>query len=276
MTAFFDLRATHNPHRWHLPIEPRVTVGHPENAFMFGGVGLAAGVTAIERTCERPVIWASAHYLSYARQGAILDIDVWEPVQGKTVTQARANGHVGDNEVLTVNAAVGFRPNAPTDQWPEAPAAPPPLDCPEAAAHPGEHRGLHERLEIRIASGRFGGDRSIKGRDPDGRMMLWLRPRDPHPIDAGMLALFGDYLPSCVGNAVGMPLGMTSLDNTIRFGRIEPTEWVLCDARVSLAHGGFIHGAMHMFSQSGRLMAIGSQSMILRGLPQMEDGAPFT
>ena len=40
-------------------------------AFMFGGVGLAAAVGAMERTCERPVIWATAQYLSYARPPSV-------------------------------------------------------------------------------------------------------------------------------------------------------------------------------------------------------------
>jgi acyl-CoA thioesterase-2 len=268
MSSFFDLRSTHNPHRWYLPIEHRVTVGHPDNRFMFGGIGLAAGVSALEQTCKRPVIWATAHYLSYARLGQVLDIDVWEPVQGKTVTQARVVGHVDDNEVLTVNAALGVRPGALDDQWPQAPAAPKPEDCPERPHHAFESNSVHDRLEIRVASGRFGADPLIGERDPDGRMMLWIRPREDYPIDAHMLALFGDYLPSCLSNAIGKPVGVTSLDNTIRFGEITPTDWVLCEARISRAHGGFAHGAMHMFSRDGRLMATASQSMILRDMPR--------
>src|SRR5690606_17314204 len=240
----------------------------------FGGAGLWAGVTAIQRTCERPVIWATAHYLSYARLGQILDIDVWEPVKGRTVTQARAIGHVDDNEVLTVNAAVGHKSGTPTDQWLRAPVAPPPQDCPSAPVYPDQAGSLHARLDIRVASGRHGADQTIQGRADDSRMMLWLRPRGGFAIDAGMLALFGDFLPSCVNHAIGIPTPMTSLDNTIRCGRIVPTDWVLAEARTSMAHGGFVHGELRMFSQAGVLMAVGSQSMIMRGLPPWEDGAP--
>ena len=43
MTAlFFDLRATHNPHRWFMPVDPSICVGPPGNLFMFGGVGIYA------------------------------------------------------------------------------------------------------------------------------------------------------------------------------------------------------------------------------------------
>ena len=36
---FLGLEATHNPHRWVLPIEPRVCTG---GNFLFGGCGLGA------------------------------------------------------------------------------------------------------------------------------------------------------------------------------------------------------------------------------------------
>ena len=62
MTAplFFDLKPTHNPHRWYLPLTPAVCVGPRDNLFMFGGVGMASAIVALERTCGRRVIWATA------------------------------------------------------------------------------------------------------------------------------------------------------------------------------------------------------------------------
>ena len=62
--SFFDLRATHNPHRWVLPVVPSLCVGPPGNVFLFGGVGLAASIAAMEGTTGRPLIWATAQYLS--------------------------------------------------------------------------------------------------------------------------------------------------------------------------------------------------------------------
>jgi len=66
-TPFVSLTATHNPNRWYLPLEDDLCVGPPGRSFMFGGVGMAAAIQAMERTCERPVIWATAQYLSFAR-----------------------------------------------------------------------------------------------------------------------------------------------------------------------------------------------------------------
>ncbi len=96
-------------------------------------------------------------------------------------------------------------------------------------------------------------------------MTLWIRPRGGnYPIDAAMLAVMGDYLPGGIGNAVGLPTFGTSLENTILFGLVEPTEWVMCDIRIALVQHGFAHGTMNMFSEGARLMAVGSQSVIVR------------
>ena len=127
-SEFFDLRATHNPHRWFLPVTREVVVGHGVEPFLFGGVGMAAAVRAMERTTERPVIWATAQYLSFARLGQVVDLDVWVPSAGRHTSQARVIGHVRDHEIITVNAALGERPGRIAGQWLQAPAAP----CPAA------------------------------------------------------------------------------------------------------------------------------------------------
>src|SRR4051795_1544712 len=114
---FFDLRATHNPHRWFMPLTPDVCVGRPDEMFMFGGVGLASAIGAMERTTGRPLIWATAQYLAYARPPSVVDLDVWVPAAGKYNSQARVIGHVGDKEIFTVNAALGARPSELSGQW---------------------------------------------------------------------------------------------------------------------------------------------------------------
>ena len=114
---FFDLRATHNPHRWFLPLSEDLCVGPPGDSFMFGGVGMAAAISAMEGTCGRPVIWATAQYLSFARPPSVVDLDVRAPTRGHYTTQARVIAHVGDREILTVNAALGARPGDISHQW---------------------------------------------------------------------------------------------------------------------------------------------------------------
>jgi acyl-CoA thioesterase len=262
----FELKATHNPHRWYLPLSEALCVGPAQNRFMFGGVGLAAAIRAMEQTCARPVIWATAQYLPYARPSSIVDLDVWTPARGHSTSQVRVIGHVGDKEIFTVNAALGARSSEISHQWVQAPDAPAPEDCPPAHHWRGEPDDLHSRIEMRVAKGRYGfaapseDDRFSE----DGRLILWMRPKDGQPIDSGMLAIFADHVPSGIGNALGMNAGGNSLDNTIRFRRIAPTDWVLCDIQIHGVHAGFGHGAMRLFARDGELMATASQSVIVR------------
>lgn len=267
---FFDLRATHNPHRWYMPITPTVCVGPPDRQFMFGGVGLASAIAAMERTCERPLIWATAQYLSYARPGSVVDLDVWVPAHGKHNSQARVVGHVDDKEIFTVNAALGARPSEFSGQWAQMPDAPPPQDCELAEHWRGAGDDLHSRIEVRIAKGRYG-SRLEGDPAPDGRSLLWIRSRDRIAVDAAMLAVMADFVPSGVGNALGRNAGGNSLDNTIRIRRIVPTEWVLCEIKIDGMHNGIGHGAIHLFAEDGELMATGSQSLIIRVRKSSED-----
>jgi len=260
---FFDLRPTHNPHRWFMPLTPQVCVGPPDKQFMFGGVGLAAAIESMERTCERPVVWATAQYLSYARPGSVVDLDVWVPAQGHNISQARVIGHVGDREIFTVNAALGTRPLDLAHQWARAPEAPPPADCPATPHWRGQGDNLNSRMEVRLARGRTGAalDGSLS---EDGRLLLWVRPKEGFAIARGMLAVIADFVPMGFANALGRSGGGNSLDNTIRFVNAVPTEWVLCDIQIHAIQSGFGHGSMHLFAESGDLLATASQSVILR------------
>jgi acyl-CoA thioesterase len=261
---FFNLRATHNPHRWFLPLSDSLCVGPPGKLFMFGGVGMAAAIAAMEGTCGRPVVWATAQYLSYARPPSIVDLDVWTPAHGHYTSQARVIAHVGDREILTVNAALGERPSDISGQWVQAPSAPPPEACEESHRWREEQEDLHSQIEVRVARGRHGPRSEVGLPLEDGRLVLWLRPRGGHAVDSTMLAIMADHVPSGISAALGRDAGGNSLDNTIRFRHIVPTRWVLCDIRIQGVHGGFAHGDMRLFAQSGELMATASQSMILR------------
>ena len=261
---FFDLRATHNPHRWYLPLTPSVCVGSRDNLFMFGGVGMASAIVALERTCGRPVIWATAQYLSYARPPSVVDLDVRVPAAGKYNSQARVISHVGDKEILTVNAALGARPSDISKQWLTMPDIARPEDCEPAAHWRGGGDDLHSRIEVRVAKGNYGGTQAGGEPADDGRLLLWIRSREGLPADSSLLAIMADFIPGAIGNALGLNAGGNSLDNTIRYRRIVPTEWVLCDIRITGVHGGFGHGAMYLFAEDGELMATASQSLIVR------------
>ena len=229
---------------------------------MFGGVGMGAAVSALERTCGRPAIWATAQYLSFARPGSTVDFDVRAPAQGRLISQARVVGHVDDQEIIAVNAALGQRPGDISDQWVQAPPAPPPEDCDIIPRWRSVAGDLHGRFERRLVSGRYQGP-NVEGRG-DGRVVIWTRRVDGQPIETVALCVIADFLLSAVTDAIGELAGGTSLDNTIRFARQEPTEWALCDMAIESVQHGVVHGVMRIFTPSGVLLASASQSAILR------------
>ena len=257
---FLGLEPSHNPYRWHLPVTPGLSTG---GGFLFGGCGLGAAIAALEGTTERPLVWATAQYLSYAQPPSVVDIDVHVAVSGRQSSQARAVGHVADREIFTVNAALGSRPLDIDATYVTPLDVPAPEDCdPRPLRIPGEE-SIMSRLELRLASARAWED--LQGSPAvGGRSALWARIPDLLEPSAATLAILGDYVPFGIGQALGAFAGGNSLDNTLRVRRIVPTEWILLDIQVDGIANGFGHGTVHLFAQDGTLMASASQSTIVR------------
>jgi len=244
--------------QWRLPVVPKTTGGRGS---LFGGVGLAAGVIALQQATDKPIIWATGQYLSITQQPAVLDLEVLLPAIGHNVTQGRVVGHLGDREIITILGACGARPSVAHGMWQTMPDAPAPHDC-EPVAHDPATNSLHLHVDVRVARGMYGfsGTGTPSG---DDRSMLWVRMPDVEH-DAGALAIIADYMPSALGNALGHVTSCTSIDNTIRFANMVPSEWILCDNRIEYIGNGFGYGSVNMWSQTGELMATASQSMIVR------------
>lgn len=261
---WLGLRATHNPMRWVLPVTPGISTGH---GFLFGGCGLGAAITAMESSTGRPVVWAAAQYLSYANPPSMLDIDVTVAVAGRAITQARAVGHVGDTEILTVNAALGTRDLDASGVWVHPPDVKPPDECAPRNLQPWHLEGdgsIMSRLDMRLANARPWeeiDDHPV----PDGRSALWARMPDLLDTSSGAaLAILGDYVPFGIRQALGRVGGGSSLDNTLRVYRLVPTEWVLVDIRIHAVAHGFGHGVVHLWAEDRTLLATASQSTIVR------------
>lgn len=245
---------------WHMPVAPGLVTG---GSFLFGGAALAGVVAAMERVAGRPLVWATAQYLSYARLGESMTIEVVLAAVGKHITQARGVGRVGDREILTVNAALGSRDFEHSATFDVAPKVPPPADI-----APREHRHpvagtIHEKLDQRLVIGRE--LEQLDGTPSDGRSVMWARIPDVLTgIDAASLAVLGDFVPMGIGQALGVRGGGNSLDNTLRVVRLVPTTWVLLDIRIDAVERGFGHGSVRMFAEDGTLLATASQSCIAR------------
>lgn len=257
---FLGLHATHNPQRWYLPVTPGISTGYP---FLFGGCALGAAIEAMERTTGRPVIWATGQYLSFAHPPEIMDIDVTIATHGHRVTQARAIGHVGDREIVTVNAALGQRPSDEFGVWPVRPDVPAPDACPPRQSRFSDGPSLFTRLDLREAAARSW-DELDGTPSGDGHAALWARIPDLSEMAAGALAILGDHVPFGISQALGMHGGGNSLDNTLRIVRLVPTEWVLLDVRIDAVADGFGTGTVFLWAEDGSLLATASQSTIVR------------
>lgn len=258
-TEFLGLTPTHNPMRWYLPITEGIAT---RERFLFGGCGLGAAVAAMEAACDRPVVWATAQYLSFAMVGSIMDLDVTVAVAGKRTSQARVVGRVGDREILTVNAALGSKQIPIDEQYRTFPDVPAPEGCPRREGLVEDSNSIMTRFDMRLAVGtpwnRFDGTQKLA----DGRSALWVRMPDVD-MCAAALAILGDYVPFGISQSQGNWIPSNSLDNTIRVQRLVPTEWVLCDVRIDGIHGGFGHGSVYLWSEDATLLATASQSAVL-------------
>lgn len=265
---WLGLQPTHNPHRWFLPVTDGIAT---RGRFLFGGCGLGAAVAALERTTGRPLVWATAQYLSFAMIDDVVDLDVTVAVEGRATTQARVVARVGEREILTVNGALGSKEHPARGQYVTFPDVPAPDRCPPRPARPEDERSIMTRLDMRLAKGQQWDD--LEGFPvTDGHSALWVRlpAHDTSKIEvsAAALAILGDYVPFGISQSQGTWWPSNSLDNTIRIVALVPTEWVLVDIRVEGIAGGFGHGTVYLWASDGALLATASQSALLRSQPR--------
>jgi acyl-CoA thioesterase II len=230
--------------------------------FLFGGCGLAAGIVALEEHAERPAVWATAHYLSYAPIGSTVTVSSTLAVVGRSVTQARALATIDGKEILTINGALGTGSLSADVPWVAMPDVPPPEQCRPRRMPRGFGESVFEHIDSRVAIGRPFED--LDGTPGSPHSALWAKvPGHLEPC-AATLAIFGDFVSGSTSEPLGRRTMGTSLDNTIRVATLEPTEWVLCDIHMHAMSGGFGQGIAFLFSERGTLLATASQSILAR------------
>ena len=268
---FLGMEEQGDPLHWRLHVVPELTT--PGN-FLFGGCGLGAALVALEAAADRPTVWATCQYLSFAPTDSVLDLTVTLAAVGGRVTQGRVVARTGDAEILTVNAALG-RPADPGDPdaegvWERPPEVPPPDECPPRRLPSFISTSIFDQIDVRLAKGRsfeeISSGQPTPG-DPDSA--LWARVPGHLEPSAATLAILGDYVTGGVSQPLGRRTMSRSLDNTLRVVRLEPTEWVLCDIRIQALAGGFGQGTAYLWSERGNLLATASQSMSIRFAPPL-------
>jgi acyl-CoA thioesterase len=247
---------------WRMHVAPQLTT--PGN-FLFGGCGLGAALVALEEASGRPTVWATGQYLSYAPTHSLVEWEITLAVVGSRVTQGRAVGMVGDQEILTVNAALGDDQLALNGVWVEPPVVLPPDECPPRFVPEMFRNTILDKIEVRVAKGMLLDEMTGEPGGPDSA--LWARVPGHLTPSAATLAIFGDYVSGGASQPLGRRSMGRSLDNTLRVARLTQTEWVLCDIRIHALINGYAQGVAFLWSEDGVLLATASQSFVVRLWP---------
>jgi len=229
---------------------------------LFGGCGLAAALYGLEALANKPVSWATAQFVSAAYPPERVDIDVELVSEGRSLAQGRARATTGDREVFTTMASLGTKSFPDEHRWLTMPDVPDPLDCPRRDTLMGDHSQLAERIEQRIVEGEWGGEVY----SPAGIVRAWLGIPNGVAGSTVGLSIIADFFPLGIRAALGRPVFGSSLDNTIRFIGREECDWVLADFAVHDISDGICHGSGALWSPSGELLALASQTAALREL----------
>ena len=229
---------------------------------LFGGCGLGAAIEVLERVTGRPLVWATAQYLEFARPPDVVELAVEEVVRGHSSSQARVLARVDGREIFTVLAALGRRGFPHSGEWALRPDVPGPEASTVRPMLPHMVGTIIDRLDMRLADARP--LEQLDGTPGSGRCSLWVRLPPGLEPSAATLAIVGDYVPFGIGQALGLPTWSNSLDNTLRMVGEHTTGWVLADVRVHAVLDGFGHGLVHLWAEDGTLLATASQSTIVR------------
>lgn len=258
-----DLASTDDPTRFRLVAHDRLCTPF---RFLYGGSGIAASAEAAERATGRPVQWITTQFLGSPGPGSELDVEVLIEASGRASSQTRITvSDAGTGEVMIASlAAHNVRPSGDEQPFVPMPEVPPPEASsdflePFAAI---EVESFFGQLERRMAAGVLGPEHAA-ARD-DGVLAMWVRLRDGSIGSAATQGFVADVGPLAACIQMGIPLGGTSLDNTVRVVDARPSEWVLFDMHVDGFARSVAHTTVRVWSSDGRLLGLAQQSAIIR------------
>jgi acyl-CoA thioesterase len=218
----------------------------------YGGTGIAAATASMEAETGRKALWTSVQFAASADTGDRLDCDIEVLAGGRRTSQVRVTGSVDGRLVFTAIGATGEARQGPLNvQFGAMPDAPPPEECPSWSAPIRERFPEGEPGWLAISD--------LRQVSPT---RMWMRMVDA-PLTRPIVAFLADIVPSGVVRASGHQGAGTSLDNSIRFGPDPDGDWMLVDIEPYLISGGYVHGAARLWSSTGRLLGVASQTASL-------------
>lgn len=236
---------------------------------LYGGTALAASLAAMELVTGRPALWATAQLVASAVLGDVVRCEVELVARGTYIDQVRIAAHVDDRLVF---ASVGSAATGREDGITGVGLSMPDAVAPEAGVarfHPrgGTWNGDvgHHRVSDFLDAPRTDGVERVPG-----RLAMWARLTDEPTNTAAKLGFLADMgVAHGICSAAGVAGAGTSLDNSLRIGRLVDSEWVLLDVHGLVAEAGYGYGLVHIWSPDGVLLATGSQSVKLRTFETM-------
>jgi acyl-CoA thioesterase len=226
---------------------------------LYGGTGAAASVVAMEAATQRDALWVVTQFIAQAHVGETIDVTVDPLAMGGRIAQLQVTARVADRVIFSALGATAHpRPGGLTGQYLPMPRVSPPDDSgplpmgPPPDVTEGRQVAFTRRLEFRQAT--------FVGAPPPGSLALWARLRGIDELTRAGVAYVADMVPTAVARAAGKLGAGFSLDNSLRFADVPPTEWVLLDLRGELATHGYGHGSLTAWTPEGTLVATGSQT----------------
>jgi len=243
----------HDPACFRFVLEPHLC---RRDGALFGGTALAVTLATFEAVAERPSLWATVQFVATAAMGELIECRVDDVARGRAVHQLQLTATVGDRHVFTaLGAAAAPRPGGVSGPARTMPV----VDQPEAARSlwaSGDAEaptvGHYLRSEFREVD--------LADAGSPGHLAMWARVIGEERTTAATLGFLADMVPIAVCRAAGVEGAGTSLDNSLRVGRLVDTEWVLVELEAHVAADGYGYGVSHLWSPDGTLMATGSQT----------------
>jgi acyl-CoA thioesterase len=238
---------------------------------LYGGAAIAVSIAAAELVSERTALWMTTQFVSTAGKDAEVDVVAEVLAGGRRTNQVRVTATAAGGDVVfaSLGATGHHKPEGLAGEFEHFPTVSSPDESERwtsPATGMAKAAGVGEIPNAPRSSG-FG--LAIELREPEmldhpdpgpGRLCLWVRRRDREPITPAIAAYLADVVPLGIAYALKVVAAGTSLDNTIRIGSFEETEWLLLDLRPHLAVGGYGHGVAHLWTIDGHLLATASQT----------------
>ena len=239
----------------------------PQKA-LYGGVGLGLAIEVLEEEYKRPIAMASTQFINQAIMDEEMSIEIQEGTSGKNFTQATAQFYQKGKLVIQTIGSLGRRDSEFNLTYNPFPAdVTSPDDSVVLPKFEFMQGYILPRMEIRHVKGPSPFMPMDPQKVPSGtetRSLFWAKLPEYPETSAATLAILGDIAPSVTASYIGEFAIASSLDNSMRVLNVEQCEWVLCETELHGIFNGVGQITQRMWSQQGTLMAVASQSYILR------------